>query len=279
MDELDLLVDLHLRNARQAPGSRGDTERALAMTGLDPDAPRQAADLGCGTGASALVLAGRMHRAMITCVDTSAAFIERLRRRADDAGVADRIDARVGDMGAPPIDDGSLDLLWCEGAIYNIGFDTGIRAWSRLLKPGGVLVVSELAWTTPERPDTVTAYWEREYPGIRTHAQNLESMGREGYRVLGSFLIPESSWSEGYHEPLQSAMPGFLTRHGRDERARAIVEHERREAEFRRKHGEWFGYAFIVARLDRGGPTHPGRLELEPDRRPGSARSEHRRGG
>jgi hypothetical protein len=40
--------------------------------------------------------------------------------------------------------DGSIDVLWCEGAIFIIGFAKGLATWRRLLVPGGHLVVSEL---------------------------------------------------------------------------------------------------------------------------------------
>ena len=37
----------------------------------------------------------------------------------------------------------ALDLIWSEGAIYNIGFEQGVRDWRPFLKEGGVLVASE----------------------------------------------------------------------------------------------------------------------------------------
>ena len=42
----------------------------------------------------------------------------------------------------------SLDVIWAEGAIYNIGFSRGIREWRPLLKKDGYLVVSEISWLT-----------------------------------------------------------------------------------------------------------------------------------
>jgi len=48
--------------------------------------------------------------------------------------------------------DEELDLLWSEGAIYNIGFERGVSEWRRFLKPGGTIAVSEASWFTPTRP-------------------------------------------------------------------------------------------------------------------------------
>ena len=36
------------------------------------------------------------------------------------------------------------DVIWSEGAIYNIGFEKGVKDWKRFLKTGGMMVVSEI---------------------------------------------------------------------------------------------------------------------------------------
>ena len=33
----------------------------------------------------------------------------------------------------------NLDLIWSEGAIYNIGFERGLNEWREFLKTGGTL--------------------------------------------------------------------------------------------------------------------------------------------
>lgn len=62
MDPLDLLIDLHLPNPRQGPGGDAQSDLALRLTGLDPAAPLTVADIGCGTGAATLALAGSCRR-------------------------------------------------------------------------------------------------------------------------------------------------------------------------------------------------------------------------
>ena len=41
--------------------------------------------------------------------------------------VTDRLEARVADMRDLDFADGSFDLIWCEGAIYNVGIEAGLR--------------------------------------------------------------------------------------------------------------------------------------------------------
>jgi hypothetical protein len=53
-------------------------------------------------------------------VDFLPDFLDVLRSRAARAGVADRTEAVNASMHAPPIEHGSLDAIWSEGAIYNM---------------------------------------------------------------------------------------------------------------------------------------------------------------
>lgn len=252
MDDLDLLVDLHLRNDRQAPGSEGSTRLAVETACLDRSRELRIADLGCGTGASTLTLADALPQARIVALDMLPAFIDRLRFRAVSAGVDDRIALIVGDMADLPFDDAEFDVIWSEGAIYNIGFEDGARAWRRHLRADGVLVVSELTWTTPARPREIEDHWNTEYPGIGTVRDNLQRLERAGYQPTAFFLLPDHCWTDHYHGPLAAGLSDFIARHesaGRGEAAHRLAAAEIAEAELRRRFGRWYGYAFYIARV------------------------------
>ncbi len=241
-----LLVDLHRRHERLGPGGSEETRHALELTGLDRTAPLRVADVGCGTGASALVLAKAL-ASPVTAVDLFPEFLEELRARAERAGLADRVETVVGSLDALPFEERSLDLLWSEGAIYLIGFEEGLRLWRRFLKPGGVLAVTEITWTTDERPAELEAHWQREYPAIDTAAAKLRTIEAAGYDVLGHFMLPPSCW-DAYYGPLRAGCDAFLARHEGSEAARSIVEAELREIDLRARFGEYFSYGFYIAR-------------------------------
>jgi len=77
-----LMVDLHRDGMRQGPGSDEETLHALELTRLDGAAALQVADIGCGTGASTLVLARNLPSARIMAVDLFPEFLDILAERA-----------------------------------------------------------------------------------------------------------------------------------------------------------------------------------------------------
>jgi len=139
-----LMVELHRDGMRQGPGSDEETLQALELTQLDPSATLRIADIGCGTGASTLVLASKLRNSRITAVDLFPEFLDILSKRANAAGCSTQIETLAESMDSLPFANESLDLIWSEGAIYNIGFAKGVEAWRPILRTGGVLAVSEI---------------------------------------------------------------------------------------------------------------------------------------
>lgn len=245
MDELTLLADLHKAGLRQGPGSPDVTRRAMVLAGLDGSRPLEIADIGCGTGGASLELA-RMLDARITAVDFLPSFLDVLRQRAQAQGLG-RIITLEASMDALPFTDASFDVIWSEGAVYNMGFEAGIAAWKRFLKPGGKLVLSEITWTTAARPQTVTDYWTAQYPEIDTASAKLAVLERHGYRPEGYFLLPPCCWQEHYYGPLRERFPAFLDRHGHSPQAAAIVAAEEKEMALYQKYGQFYSYGMYVA--------------------------------
>ena len=181
-------------------------------------------------------------------MDNHAPFLDALRARAADAGVAGQVKPVRADMTALGLEDGSFDAVWSEGAIYNMGFAAGVRAWRKFLKPGGVLAVSELTWFTDRRPEALRAHWAREYPGVDTESAKLAVLEREGYSPVGYFPLPDHCWLDNYYRPSQRRFAAFLDRHGHADAARAIIAAEEDEIALYEKYSEFFGYGFYVAR-------------------------------
>lgn len=243
---MDLFYELFSGLPRQGPGDPASTLKALAM--VPPLAPDdRVLDLGCGTGAPTILLA-RNTSARITAVDNHAPFIEELFRNTQASGLSLRVEARVGDMKQLDFPDETFQLLWCEGAIFVMGFDEGLRAWRRLLKPGGYIALTEATWLTDRAPAECRAFWQREYPAIRDVAANLEAISRCGYQPVGHFVLPAAAWLNEYYAPLERNLEQFRERHAGNAEAAVVAAQIAEEIEMYRRHHEHYGYVFYVAR-------------------------------
>jgi SAM-dependent methyltransferase len=241
-----LFFELFTGLPRQGPGDAASTLRALALVPrVGPET--RVLDVGCGTGLQTLVLA-RNSPARFVAIDNHPPFVEELKRQAQALGIADRIDARVGDMCRLELPDASFELIWCEGAIYLMGFETGLREWRRLLAPGGHMAVTEVCWTRPEPPSDCVAFWEREYPAIRDVPARLGAIADGGYETVGHFTLPTSSWWDDYYGPLQQNVRAFRERHDGEPDAQELASQVQREIDVWHAYSEFYGYEFFVMR-------------------------------
>ena len=247
MDELQLLVDLHQDGSRQGPGGDDETRLAVALSRLKEETDLKIADIGCGTGASTLVLAEELD-AHITAVDFRTEFLGRLEDMARRTGLADRVTTILASMDALPFAEATFDAIWSEGAIYNMGFAAGIEAWATYLKPNGILAVSELTWLSAQRPRELQAYWETEYPEVGTASDKMAVLERRGFSPIGYFALPMHCWLDNYYRPVQERFPDFLSRHENSEDAQAIVMAEQNEISLYERYKAFFGYGYYVAR-------------------------------
>jgi ubiquinone/menaquinone biosynthesis C-methylase UbiE len=269
MTELDLLIDFHRDARRQGPGTDAETLKALEITGLrqasgmrlvtgqsqtsgmKPSEGLRIADIGCGTGAQTLTLAAHLN-GHITAVDLFPAFLDELNKASRAAGFSDRIRTLEASMDALPFGEGEFDLIWSEGAIYNMGFEAGLQAWRPFLKSGGWLAVSELTWFTATRPSEIEEHWNREYPGTAMASENFNLLERNGFSPAGYFLLSDAAWIDQYYRPMEKRMEAFISRHRdsaeREAAARRIVEENRKEYDLYRRFKAYVGYGFYIAR-------------------------------
>ena len=100
------------------------------------------ADLGAGEGTLAQLLAQRAQH--VIAVDHSGKMVAFGEKLAREHGLLN-LEYRLGDIEAPPIDDGSVELAFLSQALHHAA-DPGqaLREAHRILSPGGRLVVLDL---------------------------------------------------------------------------------------------------------------------------------------
>ena len=244
--DLGLICEYFAGVERQGPGSPEVTRRALSsVEGLHDES--RIADLGCGTGGQTMVLA-QSAPGRITGIDVFQTFIDLFNENARSLGLQDRVKGVVGTMDDLSFEKEELDLIWSEGAIYNIGFERGLNEWREFLKPGGYVAVSEASWFTETRPAEIEEFWNSEYPGIDTIPRQLAQLQKAGYIPVASFILPETCWTEHFFEPQVPARELFLEKHKGDKVAEDFVANMRHEAQLYRKYKEYYGYTFYIGK-------------------------------
>ena len=247
MTELELLVDFYKNTERQGPGSSIETIKALNFINISKHQKLKVADIGCGSGGQTITLAKNIE-GQIIAVDLFPDFLDELNVRAKELGFQERINTVEKSMEDLPFDNNELDIIWSEGAIYNIGFETGIKKWKNYLKSGGFLAVSEITWITNSRPQEIEEFWNEEYPEIDTASNKIRILEENGYSPIGYFILSQNSWIDNYYKPLEKRFSAFLEKHNNSEIARNIVEEQKEEIRKYKKYKDYYSYGFYIAK-------------------------------
>jgi ubiquinone/menaquinone biosynthesis C-methylase UbiE len=247
MTDLHLLLQLHQHAERQGPGSEAETLQALRFLDLPTDRSLHVADIGCGTGASAILLAQHLN-AHLTAIDLLPDFLKVLNEKAQEQGLTEQINTLEHTMENLPFGEEELDIIWSEGAIYTIGFERGITEWKKYLKVGGYLAVSEITWLTKVRPQEVEDFWTTAYPEIDTAAAKINLLEENGYTLVGYFYLDEKSWLNNYYHPMKARLNTLSTQHDGNDKVRQFVQAHQMEIGLYQTYKKYYSYGFYIAR-------------------------------
>lgn len=238
-----LFFEIHSGNPREGPGSRESTERAFSAIPDLPDHP-VILDIGFGPGAQTMDLVG-ISGGTIIALDFYPQYLHGMLREAERRHLLDRILAVRGDMNALPFEPNTFDLIWSEGAIYIMGFENGLRAWKRYLKPAGCIAVTDIAWLKENPPENVRSFFAEEVPGMTGIPERLAAIDRSGYRLLDHFILPEDAWWN-YYTPIEKKL-GIMTEKYKDHpELRQVIEMEKTEISMYREYSDCYGYVFYI---------------------------------
>ncbi len=240
--QIKALIELHLGLDRLGPGDTAFTKRILSILPELAENPC-IVDLGSGTGAGTLILAD-WYKTKITAVDFSAPFLAELRSHAKAHGLDHLIRTEEGDIGDLKWPAASIDLLWSEGAAYNLTFEGALKAWRPLMALNGLAVISEISWFTDEIPGPVREYWEKAYPAIAGETENSRRANAAGFEVFGIHRLPTQAWWTNYYEPLQERMN--ILRPSADPAMQEVIDETEIEIELFKNCKDSYGYSFYV---------------------------------
>jgi SAM-dependent methyltransferase len=164
-----------------------------ALDGVVPrlEAGAEVVDVGCGHGASTILMAQAFPASRFVGIDYHESSIEVARRRAEEAGVADRTRFEVLDAGdLPP---GQATLVTMFDCLHDMGDPDGAaRAARRALREDGTFIVVE-----PMAGDQIE--------------DNLHPLGRVFYAASTLVCTPSSLAQPGQRALGAQAGPALLT--------------------------------------------------------------------
>lgn len=243
---LEVFFDVQRGLPRQGPGNRESTLKALELCSELPE-NASVLDIGCGPGMQTIVLA-ESFSGSITAVDNCDEYLDELRHRTEEASLSDRVEVKRADMTALDFPQQTFDLIWCEGAIYNMGVAEALRSWRSLLRAPGYLAFSELVWLDGQPTGEVAEFFASEYPAMTSVEGVQETIHKCGYQPLGDFTLPDSAWWADYYTPLEAKLPSLRQKYVGDEEALSIIATTEAEIDMRRRFGQSYGYQFFVVK-------------------------------
>jgi SAM-dependent methyltransferase len=113
--------------------------------------------------------------------------------------------------------DESFDVIWSEGSIAVIGFESGLREWKRFLKFDGFMVVHDEQGNIKEK---------------------LDQISKSGYELLGYFTLSEDVWWREYFAPLEKWMAETQIKYTDDPRVLEELHQAQAELDMFKKHPE-----------------------------------------
>ena len=244
--DLNLICEYFSNMERQGPGSPEVTVKALSFVDYLTSESR-IADIGCGTGGQTMVLAQHAP-GHITGIDLFPTFVDLFNANAKKLNLQDRVKGIVGSMDNLSFQSEELDLIWSEGAIYNIGFERGLNEWWKFLKTGGYIAVSEASWFTEDRPAEIDEFWQDAYPEIDTIPNKVAQLQKAGYVPVATFILPENCWTEHFYDLQVAAQRVFLKKNAGNKTAEEFIANQRHETQLYYKYKAYYGYVFYIGK-------------------------------
>lgn len=242
----EIFFEVYEALPRQGPGNLACAAKALRLCGDLPPGPA-ILDLGCGVGGQTLHLAA-LTSGSIVALDSHAPSIERLKATVAERGLSHRVRPVVGDMARPGLPAASFDLVWSEGALYNIGIASALRVCSGLLRAGGYLAFTDAVWRRENPPAEVKASFDLDYPAMGRVPDILAAIAAGGFSLLGRFTLPDEAWWDDFYTPMRERIEELRSAHAADHEALAVLGQLAEEPEMYRLHSAYFAYEFFIVR-------------------------------
>jgi SAM-dependent methyltransferase len=243
MEGMEYFYELYTGLPRGGPGDNESTRKAFSYLKNLSSEPL-ILDIGCGPGMQTLELA-RISKGKIIALDNYQPFLDILKQNAIKEGFEKRIIPKNQSMLEMNFKNGTFDLIWSEGALYQMGFQNGLKKCYHLLKKGGYLAVTEGVILKSDAPADAKKFWE-EYPDVKDIKGNINLIKQEHFDLIAHFTLPVSSWTEQYYAPLEKKLRELKKKYQGNTTALQVFAGSEKEIETYKKNSNYVGYEFFI---------------------------------
>ncbi len=187
----------------------------------------------------------RISKGKIIALDNYQLFLDILKQNAIKEGFKKRIIPKNQSMLEMDFKNNTFDLIWSEGALYQMGFQNGLKKCYQLLKKGGYLAVTEGVMLQSNVPESAKKFWE-EYPDVKDIQGNIALIQQEQFDLLALFTLPVSSWTEQYYAPLEIRIHELQKKYEGNSIALDVFAQSEKEIETYIQNSDYVGYEFFI---------------------------------
>ena len=197
---------------------------------LDLPSGASVVDLGCGKGQHSIRLAERFGFS-VRGIDPVSLHMEISNRALDAAAkrkpaLSKLVRFAIGTAEALPIEDASVDLIWCKEALYYFDLDRVFAECQRVLRAGGYVVIYNMFNGDRMEPREAAQQWTRDVVLANADHKHVEAaFDRAGFQIEECIVLASEG---GEHAQEERGEPGRRLLHA----ARLLREPERYIAQF-----------------------------------------------
>ncbi len=243
MENMEYFYEIFDRLPRGGPGDNKSTKKAYSFMKAVEKNPL-ILDIGCGPGMQTIELA-KLSKGTIIALDRRQAFLDNLMKSAQENNVEKYIEPMLKSMQDMEFENETFDIIWSEGALYFMGFSTGLKKCYQLLKPNGYLAVTESVYLRENPPQPVLEFW-KEYPDITSIQRNIDLIKDTGFDLISHFTLPDSSWIEEFYGPMQEQINILRETHEENKKALEVFTRLQKEIDTYKQYSDYFGYEFFI---------------------------------
>jgi ubiquinone/menaquinone biosynthesis C-methylase UbiE len=181
-------------------------------------------DIGCGSGVPTIELA-KLSGGKVTGIDIDQSCIDEFNRKIKEENLANRVEALKLSLYEMKFPDETFDVVWSEGVVGNIGFETSLKEWRRLLKHKGYLVI---------------------HYQVSRVADVLPRIPQLGYSLADTVPLPEDAWWTEFYKPIEEKMDTLLHKYRDNADALKLLNQYKNEMEMVKKNPSNFLCAFYI---------------------------------